>query len=89
MSIAEIIVDTMYDSNVDKRFFVYVDLDESKIQGQLLTDEMKAHAVEQYIYTNKKLLNPILAQVDPATKKKYTAEGAFAHMRNKMLKDYF
>lgn len=89
MSIAEIIVDTMYDSNVDKRFFVYVDLDESKIQGQLLTDEMKAHAVEQFLYQNKKLLNPILVQLDPQTKKKYTAEGAFAYLRNKMLKDYF
>ena len=79
----------MYDSGVDKRFFVYVDLDESKIQGQLLTDEMKAHAVEQFLYQNKKLLNPILVQLDPQTKKKYTAEGAFAYLRNKMLKDYF
>ena len=75
--------------NVDKGNLIYVDLDESKIQGQLLTDEMKAHAVEQYIYTNKKLLNPILAQVDTQTKKKYTNEGAFAFLRNKMLKDYF
>jgi len=89
MSIAEIMVNTMYDSGVDKRFFVYVDLDESKIRGDNVNDEMKTFAIDQYIYQNKKLLNPIISQIDPSTKKKYTNDGAFAFLRQKMMKDYF
>jgi hypothetical protein len=89
MSIAEIMVNHQYDSGANKRFFVYVDLDESKVRGENINDEMKLHAVEQYIFTNKKLLNPILAQIDPSTKKKYTNDSAFAFLRQKMIKDYF
>jgi hypothetical protein len=89
MSIAEIMVNHQYDSGANKRFFVYVDLDESKIRGENINDEMKLHSVEQYIFANKKLLNPVLAQIDPQTKKKYTSDAAFNFLKNKMLKDFF
>jgi hypothetical protein len=87
MRIAEIMVNTQY-FNGNTRFFVYVDMDEEKIRGNM-GDEMIEDAVDKYINENyNELTKPYLVQKS-GNKKKYTADTARAEIKQQLIKHYF
>lgn len=87
LSIAESMVNDQYNSG-DIRFYVYVDLDEMKIRGEI-TEEMIDKAIREYIYKNlNELTKPLTAQIDGG-KKKYNTESAVEEVRNRLYSLYF
>lgn len=87
MRIAEIMVNTQY-FNGNNRFFVYVDMDEEKIRGNI-ADEMIEDAVDKFINENyNELMKPYLVQKD-GTKKKYNEATARSEIKQQLIKHYF
>jgi hypothetical protein len=88
LRIAEIIVNEEYE-NGNKRFFLYVDLDENKIRGQF-SDEQFDAAVEQYIAEDyRSLIKPYLVQKgDGAKGKKYTEDTAKDEVKRRLIAMY-
>jgi hypothetical protein len=87
MRIAEIMVNNQYDSG-NKRFYCYVDMDESNIRGNY-SQEMIEDAVEQYISENfRALTNPYLVLKDEKNKKKYNDNTARAEVKRRLLAQY-
>ena len=87
MRIAEIMVNTEY-AKGNSRFFVYVDMDESKIRGNI-SDDLREEALNQYINENyNSLLKPYLVQRQ-GNKKKFTAETAIKEIKNRLIQAYF
>jgi hypothetical protein len=87
MRIAEIMVNNEY-NNGNKRFYVYVDMDEEKIRGNY-SDEIVKNAINQYVYENyNEIIKPYLLQKDNSNKKKYTEQTAFKEVCQKLLLHY-
>jgi len=87
MRIAEIMVNNEYNKG-NKRFFLYVDMDEEKIRGNY-NQEMMVTASNEYIYENyNELVKPYLVQRGDDNKKAYTEATAMAEVRRKILTHY-
>ena len=87
MRIAEIMVNNEY-ARGNIRFFVYVDMDESKVRGDFNMSLIE-EAISQYISENyNELLKPYIVQKD-GKKRKYTDEQAIADIKEKLKKTYF
>jgi len=87
MRIAEIMVNNEY-ARGNNRYFLYVDMDESKIRGNI-SDELREEALNQYINENyNALLKPFLVQRD-GTKKKHTTETAIKEIKQRLTSAYF
>ena len=87
MRIAEIIVNEEYEAG-NKRFFLYVDLDENKIRGGF-NDAMFDAAVEQYISENyRPLIKPYLVQKGIDNKKKHTEQTAKDEVKRRLVAMY-
>lgn len=87
LRIAEIIVNNEYHKG-NNRFFLYVDMDEEKIRGEL-TDEMIAYGLESYINEkHSELLRSYLVQKEKG-KKKYNSESAKAEVKERLRVQYF
>jgi hypothetical protein len=87
MRIAEIIVNNEYHKG-NNRFFLYVDMDEEKIRGELIQDQILS-GIEQYV--NEKhndLLKSYLVQRENG-KKKHNAETAKAEVMSRLQAQYF
>jgi len=87
MRIAEIIVNNQYHKG-NIRFFLYVDMDEEKIRGEL-TDDMINEGINQYVNErNSELLKPYLVQRENG-KKKFSQENAHTEVLNRLKATYF
>jgi hypothetical protein len=86
LSIAEIIVNNEYHRG-NIRFFLYVDMDEMKIRGEL-KEELINEGINQYIDENTEVLKSYLAQRDQG-KKKHTQDSAREEALNRIKAYYF
>jgi hypothetical protein len=87
LRIAEIIVNSEY-LRGNNRFFLYVDMDEMKIRGEI-SDELINQGIEQYINEEyNTLLRPYLVQREGG-KKKYKEETAKTEVHNRLKQSYF
>lgn len=87
MRIAEIMVNNEYYRG-NNRFYVYVDMDESKIRGNI-SDDLIQEALTQYINENHSvLMKPYLVQKQ-GNKKKYTSETAISEIKQRLINAYF
>lgn len=87
LSIAEGLVNDQFNGG-NKRFHLYVDLDEMKIRGEI-TDEMIDKALREFIYKNlSELTKPLISQVEGG-KKKYTTESAVEEVKKSLYTLYF
>lgn len=87
LRIAEIIVNNEYHRG-NNRFFLYVDMDEMKIRGDI-KEELIKEAIDQYINEkHNELLKPYLVQRLDG-KKKFTEETARAEAHNRLKAAYF
>jgi len=87
MRIAEIIVNNEYQKG-NNRFFLYVDMDEGKIRGELNQDLMTA-GIEQYVNEkHNELTKSYLVQRENG-KKKHNAETAKAEIMKRLQTQYF
>ena len=87
MRIAEIMVNNEYERG-NIRFFVYVDMDENKIRGNISSDLIN-ETLEQYINENyNAITKPYLVQ-RIGNKKKHTAESAVKSVKERLINAYF
>jgi hypothetical protein len=86
MRIAEIMVNDQYDAG-NKRFFVYIDMDESKIKGEGV-DALFDNACIQYINENPKLLKPYEAMQDEKGVRKHSKATTKTELLAKLRKQY-
>ena len=87
LTIAEIMVNNEYHRG-KHRFYVYVDLDELKIRGEM-GEELINEALDQYINENhSEKLKPYLVQRE-GKKKKYTEDTARNEVKNRLRSMYF
>jgi hypothetical protein len=89
MRMAEIMVNKQYEDG-NKRFFVYVDMDEQKIRGAI-NQEMIEEAVTTFIYENhNQLVKPVLLQKKAMKDGKgATAETVVEELKKKFKITYF
>jgi hypothetical protein len=88
MRIAEIMVNNEYNAG-NKRFFVYIDMDEEKIRGKY-SQEMIDNAVDQYIAEfYSELLRPYLVRKDANNKKMYDENKARSEVKARLIGQYF
>lgn len=89
MQIAENIVANRF-SNGDKRYYLFVDIDDSKIKGDFTIDEIEL-ACEDYLSKNyTQIVKPLLKKIDMKTGKKlYDEKGAYEHAMNELKLSYF
>jgi hypothetical protein len=86
MRISELMVNLEY-ARGNNRFFIYVDMDESKIRGNISNDLVE-EALNQYINENyNQLLKPYLVQKDGA-KKKYDTNTAINEIKTRLIQAY-
>jgi hypothetical protein len=87
MRISEILVNEQYLSG-NKRFFVYIDMDEEKIRGNY-TRESIENAIEFFIAENyQKLTKGLMVQKNAQGKKMYNDETARAEIKKRLLLSY-
>ena len=87
MRIAELMVNSQYNGG-NKRFFVYIDMDEEKIRGSY-SQEIMEEAIEQYIFENyNELLKPYLVQKDKKNKKLHDSDTAKNEVKKRLLSSY-
>jgi len=87
LKIAELIVNKKY-SNGDRRFFLWVDIDNEKLRGAFTKEDVEV-AIEEYISRNyRTIINPMLQQITKTGEKKYTAETAYQAVRERILRDF-
>jgi len=87
MKIAEHMVNNEY-AKGNKRFFVYIDMDEAKIRGDF-SKEVYEQAVDDYINEkHKELVKPLLVQVDAKGKKLYNANTAMVKAKERIMSTY-
>jgi len=87
LKIAEHMVNSQY-SQGNKRFFVYVDLEEEKIRGDF-NKEVYEQAVDDYINESyRELVKPYLVQVDGKGKKVYDINTAKAKVKERIMGTY-
>jgi len=89
MQVAESLVANKYNEG-NKRFYVYVDIDDSKIRGNF-TEEDIDKAIETYLTTNyNSKVKPLANKVDMKTgKKSLTHEEAYVKVANDIKKSFF
>lgn len=89
LKIAESIVDFQYE-NGNERFYCYVDIEWSKIKGNI-TKEMALRGVEDYMTHNySKVVTPESRRVDLNGNKVYSSVAeASAEVKNRLLNKYF
>lgn len=88
LKLAEILVDNKYYSG-DQRYYLYVDIDEEKILGNITMPDVNK-AIDEYIAIHyKSLVNPLLNQMTPNGEKKYTLQYAVEQTKNRILHNHF
>jgi hypothetical protein len=88
LQLAELIVDRKFE-NGDTRFFLYVDVDNSKIVGNFTKDDA-TQAIKDYLdENNTKLIKPIINKRDENGKKMYDHKSAYKLMLDRLYKTYF
>lgn len=89
LSIAEAIVNKKFEEG-DERYFLYVDIDNSKIKGDFEQSDID-FAIQEYVSQNdKKLLSPLLKKIDIESGKKiYNPQSALKHLLTHLQKKYF
>jgi hypothetical protein len=89
MQIAESIVEKKFEDG-DKRFYLYVDIDESKIHGKFDEKDIE-YAIQDYISKNHtSLVKPLLTKIDLTTGKKiHDTRSALQHIIKDLRKKYF
>jgi hypothetical protein len=88
LQIAELVVDKRYEDG-DSRFFLYVDIDNSKILGDFTKKEAE-EAIRNYLDENHvKLVKPIINKRDSEGQKMYDYKGAYKYMQDRLYKAYF
>jgi hypothetical protein len=89
MQIAEAIVEKKFEEG-DKRFYLFVDIDESKIHGIINNSDID-YAIQDYISKNhNSLVKPLLTKIDLKTGKKlYDTRSALNHIIKDLRKKYF
>jgi hypothetical protein len=83
LSIAETIINNRYDKG-DKRFFVYVDIDDEKIFGAFTNKEFDDAAMQFITINYSSLINPLLNARDENGRKIHTAQSAIAEVKKRM-----
>jgi len=84
LSIAEMMINQKYDEG-DKRFFVYVDIDDEVIYGNF-SDQDFENAVNAYIRKNyRAIINPLLQERDEMGKKVYNPQTAMAEAKRQLM----
>jgi len=87
LKIAEIMVNTQY-YNGNERFFLFVDIDSGKIQGNF-DKELLRKAIDDYIEKYyRKIITPMLQQRDLKGNKKYTQVSAVKFVKDRIVKNY-
>jgi hypothetical protein len=87
MKIAECMVNNEY-AKGNKRFFVYIDMDEAKIRGDF-SKEVYEQAVDDYLNEkHRELVKPYLVQVDGKGKKLYDANSARNKVKERIMSTY-
>lgn len=87
LKIAEILVNNRY-YNGDPRYYLYVDIDEEKILGNVAKKDLDI-AVEEYISKYyKKIITPMLGQKGMNGKNKYTPETAIQEVKTKIYSNF-
>lgn len=87
LKIAEILINNQY-YNGNKRFFLFVDVDNEKIQGDFnkkLLDDAINEYIEKYY---RKIIAPLLKQKDLNGKNKFTQKTAVQHVKNRIITNY-
>lgn len=89
LQIAESIVDKKFDEG-DKRYYLYVDIDESKIHGKFSKDDID-YAIQDYISKNhSSLIKPLLTKIDlKSGEKLYDQKSALEHIIKDLKRKYF
>lgn len=89
MQIAESIVDKKFNEG-DKRFYLYVDVDEGKIHGKFDKKDIDV-AIQDYISKNHStLVKPLLLKIDLKTGEKlYDQRSALQMIIKDLKKKYF
>jgi hypothetical protein len=93
LRLAEILVDLQYyhPTNPNKRYYLYVDVDEQKLRGDISQENMMA-AVETFLTdpsNYNKLVRPLLNRINLTGKgKKHTPETALKEVKDHLLTKY-
>ena len=90
--IAENIVNKKYFEEDNKRFYLYIDNDESKIKKgeHPFNREDIDHAIQEYIDNTPSITKPLLNKIDLNTGKKiYNQKTAIIQVANRLRKTYF
>jgi hypothetical protein len=89
MQIAEAIVEKKFNEG-DKRFYLFVDIDESKIHGKIEKEDID-YAIQDYISKNhNSLIKPLLTKIDLKTGKKiYDTRSALNQIIKDLKNKYF
>lgn len=88
LKIAEILVEQKYLAG-DKRFFVYVDIDDEKLVGNITTESVHK-AVDEYIERYyKQIITPLVNQENLSGEgKKFTPQSAVAHVKQRIFSNH-
>jgi len=87
MKIAEYMVNNEY-SKGNKRFYVYIDMDEAKIRGDF-SKEVYEQAVNDYLDKEyRQLIKPYLNQVDGKGKKLHNPNTAREKVKERIMLTY-
>lgn len=89
LQIAESIVDKKYNEG-DKRYYLYVDIDEGKINGKFDNQDID-YAIQDYVSKNhSSLIKPLFTKIDLKTGKKiYTPQSALEFIIKDLKQKYF
>jgi hypothetical protein len=88
LKIAEMLVNQKY-NNGDKRYYLYVDLDDEKLIGNISKTDIKNVITEYISKYYKKVINPLLAQRDMDGRQIYNPNQAVAEVKNRIIKEFF
>jgi len=88
MKLVEILTNNQY-YNGNQRFYCWVDIDDEKILGKI-DKKMANDAVDEFISSNyRKVISPLLQEVDSNGKKKHTAKTAIDAVKSRLISTYF
>ena len=85
--ITQILVDTKYYAD-NKRFYVWINIDENKLIGDFTEEEFK-DACQEYISLNPSAYKPFTNRIDNSGRKQYTPEQAIMQCKEHLLKKYW
>lgn len=89
LKIAEILVDQKYYLDGDKRYFIYVDIDEERLMGDLNQEDVD-RAIDEYISKYyKNVIQPLVNQTDIDNGgKKHTVESAVELVKSRIMQNH-